>query len=229
MRLLQSLSILLGVAAIDGVSATKCPVADTSIVKSEGNSVGKTIRYQGDSFARAGYITVAPDLFDGDPAPEDLNAPGFNITEFLRKHGPQSADPKIETAIGYLRSELGAKKVAATGYCYGGKYSIRFLGKKEGADLGFAAHPSLLEDDEISAIKGPASVAASEMDALMSAERRHAIERLLMETGMAYQVSLYSGTEHGFAVRANMSDPKQKFGKETAFLQAVRWFEGWSS
>lgn len=50
-----------------------------------------------------------------------------------------------------------------------------------------------------------------------------------METGMAYQVSLYSGTEHGFAVRANMSDPKQKFGKETAFLQAVRWFEGWSS
>lgn len=63
----------------------------------------------------------------------------------------------------------------------------------------------------------------------MSAERRHAIEGLLMETGMAYQVSLYSGTEHGFAVRANMSDPKQKFGKETAFLQAVRWFEGWSS
>jgi hypothetical protein len=44
---------------------------------------------------------------------------------------------------------------------------------------------------------------------------------------MAYQMSLYGGTSHGFAVRANVTDPEQKFAKETAFLQAVRWFDNW--
>lgn len=114
-----------------------------------------------DSFARAGYLTVAPDLFDGKPAPEDLNTPGFNLTEFLAKYGPQHADPIIEKTIKYLREELGVEKIATTGYCYGGKYAVRFLAPGRGADLAFAAHPSLLEDVEIANVTGPVSIAAA--------------------------------------------------------------------
>ena len=40
-----------------------------------------------------------------------------------------------------------------------------------------------------------------------------------------YQMSLYSGVEHGFAVRADTSKPDNKFAKEAAFLQAVQWFD----
>lgn len=36
---------------------------------------------------------------------------------------------------------------------------------------------------------------------------------------------LYSGVEHGFAVRADLSKPDVKFAKEAAFLQAVQWFD----
>lgn len=67
-----------------------------------------------------------------------------------------------------------------------------------------------------------------ENDELLGPERRAEIEALLREAGSAYQVSLYSGTAHGFAVRANISDPQEKFGKESAFLQAVRWFDTWA-
>lgn len=67
-----------------------------------------------------------------------------------------------------------------------------------------------------------------ETDELLGPERRVEIETLLREAGSAYQVSLYSGTAHGFAVRANVSDPQDKFGKESAFLQAVRWFDTWA-
>lgn len=62
----------------------------------------------------------------------------------------------------------------------------------------------------------------------MPPARRAQIEALLANTSQPYQVSLYSGTQHGFGVRANVSDPEQKFGKESAFLQAVRWFEAWA-
>jgi len=203
-----------------------------------------------DSFARAGYLTVAPDLFNGTPAPSDLNDPSFNTTAFLAAHGPEAVEPLIARAIAYLRA-AGVQKVAATGYCYGGRYAFRSVARGKGADAAFAAHPSLLEDGEILAIAGPASVAAAgefvslllvmrlggslglknsdtETDSMMPPARRAQIEALLANTTQPYQVSLYSGTQHGFGVRANVSDPEQKFGKESAFFQAVRWFETWA-
>jgi dienelactone hydrolase len=68
----------------------------------------------------------------------------------------------------------------------------------------------------------------SEVDTVTPTERRREIEDLLLETQQPYQMALYSGTSHGFGVRANVSDPEQKFGKETAFLQAVHWFNTWA-
>jgi dienelactone hydrolase len=184
-----------------------------------------------DSFARAGYLVVAPDLFNGTPAPSDINVPSFNTTDFLAKHGPEVADPIIAKAITYLRSGPNAvSKIAATGYCYGGRYAFRVAAPGKGADVAFAAHPSLLEDEEILAAKGPASVAAAETDSLMPPARRAEIEALLgRRSGIPYQVALYSGTQHGFGVRANVSDAQQRFGKESAFFQAVRWLDTWAS
>jgi dienelactone hydrolase len=40
-----------------------------------------------------------------------------------------------------------------------------------------------------------------------------------------WEISLYSGVEHGFAVKGHMSTKKAQFAKEQAFGQAVVWFE----
>lgn len=187
-------------------------------------------RLLADSFGRAGYRTIAPDLFDGKPAPEDINGtPNFNVTEFLYRHRPEVTDPKIAQAIDFIQTKLGIDTIAVTGYCFGGRYTFRVLNDADsGVTAGFTAHPSLLEDAEIQAITGPVSIAAAETDSMLSPSRRHAIEGLLQETGEAYSIGLYSGTQHGFGVRANVSDPRQKFGKEEAFVQAVRWFDAWA-
>jgi dienelactone hydrolase len=42
---------------------------------------------------------------------------------------------------------------------------------------------------------------------------------------MPWQINLFSGVEHGFAVRGDINVKQQKFAKEQAFLQAVAWFD----
>lgn len=174
------------------------------------------------------------------------------MTEFLYQHRPEIVDPMIASSIDFIKNRLGAKKLVATGYCFGGRHAFRVLAEGKGVDVAFTAHPSSLEDAEIEAITGPASVAAAgesipgtgrrgsgfdavhgltvsvETDDMLPPERRHEIEALLQQTGKAYSVALYSGTQHGFGARANVSDPEQKFAKEEAFFQAVRWFDTWA-
>lgn len=99
-----------------------------------------------------------PDIFRGDPAPHDIY---FDADEFLAKHTTNVTDPVIETTIRYMRDTLCFDRIAVTGYCFGGRYAFRFLHEGRGADIGFAAHPSFLQDSEVLAISGPASIAAA--------------------------------------------------------------------
>lgn len=63
-----------------------------------------------------------------------------------------------------------------------------------------------------------------ETDSIFPAPKRHESEAILSKTGQPYQISLFSGVEHGFAVRADISKPDLRFAKEGAFYQAVSWF-----
>jgi sterol O-acyltransferase len=42
---------------------------------------------------------------------------------------------------------------------------------------------------------------------------------------MAYQINLYGGVSHGFAIRADISKPDIRFAQTQAFQQAVQWFQ----
>lgn len=61
-------------------------------------------------------------------------------------------------------------------------------------------------------------------DTLMPPDLRAHLEALLLNISSPYQTSLYSGVPHGFGVRVNNTDPVQVWAKDSAFLQAVRWF-----
>lgn len=68
------------------------------------------------------------------------------------------------------------------------------------------------------------TVEKTETDSIFPASKRHESEDILAKTGQPYQINLFSGVEHGFAVRADISKPSVKFAKEAAFTQAVAWF-----
>ena len=92
-------------------------------------------------------------------------------------------------------------------------------------DASYTAHPSFVDEAELKAMKGPLSIAAAETDQIFPNEKRHQTEDILRELGQPYQINLYSQVEHGFAVRGDPEKRVANYAKETAFLQAVGWFE----
>lgn len=91
--------------------------------------------------------------------------------------------------------------------------------------MGYIAHPSFVDEDELAAITGPLAISAAEVDSIFPAEKRHKSEEILVKTKQPYQINLFSATSHGFAVRGDLSVKQEKFAKEQAFMQAVTWFD----
>lgn len=121
-------------------------------------------------------------------------------------------------------NEEGYTKIGSVGYCFGAKYTIRYLAKGRGVSVGFVAHPSFVDEDELRAITGPLSIAAAETDEIFPVQKRQRSEVILREIKVPFQINLYSGVSHGFSVRPDLSVRIEKFSKEAAFLQAVQWF-----
>lgn len=48
-----------------------------------------------------------------------------------------------------------------------------------------------------------------------------------MDFKVPYQINVYGGVEHGFALRADVSVKANQYAMEDAFKQAVAWFENW--
>ncbi|KAI1211142.1 dienelactone hydrolase [Annulohypoxylon truncatum] len=194
-------------------------------------SIWQNSRLIADQFAERGYLTLIIDPFKGDAL--SLNRPdGFDFVSWLTKgsngqnpHTTEAVDPIIEEAIKYLKDAHHVKKLGAVGYCFGAKYVCRHF--KNGIEVGFVAHPSFVEEDELEGFKGPLSIAAAETDAIFPAEKRHKSEEILAKKGDPYQIYLYSQVVHGFSVRCDTSKKIERFAMERAFEQAVVWFDTW--
>jgi dienelactone hydrolase len=64
-----------------------------------------------------------------------------------------------------------------------------------------------------------------ETDEIFTVKKRYETEEVLAKMDVPWQIFLYSGVEHGFAVKGHMSTERARFAKEQAFGQAVAWFD----
>lgn len=134
-------------------------------------------------------------------------------------------------------------KVGVAGFCWGGRLAVLWLhdepqnrvrvGGREYPliDCAFTAHPSLLKIPEyIDKVAQPLSVANGEDDEWMGRGKMKRLVSILEAKNAAagqevHEVVVYGDAKHGFAVRGNRNDPKQREWGDQSEDQAVRWFK----
>jgi dienelactone hydrolase len=182
-----------------------------------------------DSFAKNGFQTYLIDYLNGDAAPAAAMATGaFDVGKWFPNHGSAQTRPPLDKVIAALKAK-GIREFAATGYCFGAKYVFE-LAQENVIKVGAVAHPSLLDNPGdieklLKESKAPMLINSCETDAQFPAEFQKVTDELLGDGKYApgYKRTYYPGATHGFGVRADLSDEKEKFAKEEAFKETCRW------
>ncbi|KAI0258611.1 hypothetical protein BC834DRAFT_835185, partial [Gloeopeniophorella convolvens] len=184
-----------------------------------------------DSLRRMGSSCTyyAPDIFEGDPAPNDLLVfLDFNIREWLVKHPPERALSIVRKVMEALR-EQGVIKFAGVGFCYGGRLGFEFAFTNE-IIASSVAHPSLLQDGDLEVRRRAASyesraslvIDSCDIDKQFLKERREGADEPFGDGRIApgYQQAYWESCSSQTA----QTDPKVKAGMEGAFKNTVKWF-----
>ncbi|EAZ63547.1 hypothetical protein PICST_69023 [Scheffersomyces stipitis CBS 6054] len=187
------------------------------LVDVHGNKFNNTLLLA-DELSKAKYQVLIPDILSNDPVD------GQDFATWLPKHGPEITAPIVDAFLKAVNDELKPKFLAGIGYCFGAKYVIQNLSSKGHLSAGAVAHPSFVTIEEVSAIKKPILISAAETDSIFTVELRHQSEAELIKIGARYQLDLFSGVEHGYSVRGDISNPVVKYAKEKTLDDQVRWF-----
>lgn len=120
------------------------------------------IKLIADQFAANSYLTIVPDIWEGDNVPLNWSpSSDFDLRQWMGNHGPEKIESIAEAAVRALREDYGMERLGGVGYCLGAKYVCRFLAEGRGLRAGFIAHPSATTEEEVSGVKGALSIAAA--------------------------------------------------------------------
>ncbi|KAF8193917.1 dienelactone hydrolase [Mycena galopus ATCC 62051] len=186
-----------------------------------------------DYYASQGFLVLAIDYFRGDPVHvhrknrDDVTTdPGFNFEDWKAKHQAFAATA-IPKWIEAAKNQFGTPetKYAVVGYCFGAPYVMDALSESSStACVGAFGHPAFLNESHFVKCARPLFLSCAETDHTFPAPARHRAEEILTAGKRTFHIQLFSGVEHGFALRGNMDDPYERFTKEESANGIVRWF-----
>ncbi|KAJ7666992.1 Alpha/Beta hydrolase protein [Mycena polygramma] len=158
-----------------------------------------------DYFASHGFLVLGLDYMRGDPWDAHPDE-GFDRDTWIAmaRVRAQEVTPKWLEAV---RQQYGTNsKYCAVGYCFGGPFVMNLAGTDDIVAAAFA-HPGFLTEDQFKNLKKPLFLSCAESDFTFPVEFRRRAEDILVEVKAQYQIQVFSGVKHGFAVRGDPESP----------------------
>ncbi|PNP86512.1 hypothetical protein FNYG_00214 [Fusarium nygamai] len=162
-----------------------------------------------DAFAECGYLTLGADYFLGSSTKHSLTPlsdPNFDFEAWKNKHLKASEDAAARW-VKAVKAQYGSSedvKFACVGYCWG----ARFVCQQLSADA-------------------PIFFSVPSTDKLFEPEQRSRTIEILTENKKQFNMRIFANVGHGFASRARLTDPYEKWAKEASFKSFVDWFDFW--
>lgn len=173
-----------------------------------------------DQMSRCGYRVIIPDILKGHPIGNET------LEQWFPLHTPDITTPIFDSFLAKAREELKPKFFFGIGYCYGAKFVFEHL--KEGGllDAGAGPHPSLFTYEDVEAITKPLIISACQVDTMFPVEKRYKTEEILSKKeGLIWEINLFSGCNHGFSVRGDVTIPQVKYAKERTLTDQLNFFD----
>ncbi|EJC99879.1 alpha/beta-hydrolase [Fomitiporia mediterranea MF3/22] len=177
-----------------------------------------------DYFATQGYDVVGIDYFFGDPVYIHDGEQGFDRPAWMAKSKAQAAEnePKWFQVI---KERYGqGTKYFAVGYCFGAPYVLE-AGSTGKTVAGAIAHPAFLNEKHFFDVTAPLMLSCSEIDHTFPTDLRRRAEDILVERKHDYHFQVFGGVSHGFAVRGDPNNSKERFAKEESARGIIAWFD----
>jgi carboxymethylenebutenolidase len=156
-----------------------------------------------DTFARAGFSTVAIDYF-GRTAETDARDETFAFRPHVEQTTPESVDADVAAAIAFLHSAEGGSttRIFTVGFCFGGSTSWRQSASQEGlaGAVGFYGQPGRARA-YIDQMHAPLLLLVAGED-FTPLEEFEAFDHELATAGALHQMVVYPGAPHSFFDRS---------------------------
>ena len=92
-------------------------------------------------------------------------------------------------------------------------------------DVGAFAHPAFLKESHFENIGKPLFLSCAETDFTFETDARNKALAILREAKKPYSLQLFSGVEHGFALRCDLNDAYARWCKEESANGIARYFD----
>ncbi|QKD84235.1 dienelactone hydrolase family protein [Thermoleptolyngbya sichuanensis A183] len=149
-----------------------------------------------DRFAEAGFVAIAPDLYDG----ETTTSPDEAGRLFMALNIEQTAR-KLEETLQYLQEHpaVTGDRLGVVGFCMGGQLALlaATLSQRVGAVVDFyGIHPNVQPD--FSKLRAPVLGIFGENDGFVTPEAVRSLEAAIQQAGGSIETHTYTGADHAF-------------------------------
>jgi carboxymethylenebutenolidase len=192
------------------------------LVIHENRGLNDSIRSVAGRLAASGYSSLAIDLLSEEGGTGSF-ADEFEAMAALGAAPPARFVADMKAGVTELRRRLPGKKVAATGFCFGGGMVWLLLASKE-ARLSAAVpfYGPFPENGDLSGSKAAVLGVYAQLDSRVNATRS-AARAALRKAGLRHQIVTFPGVDHAFFNPT--SSRYDRAAASAAYRRMLSWFD----
>lgn len=175
-----------------------------------------------DQLSKSGKFQVLiPDILEGDPI-ADFGS--FDAKTWIPKHNHDRIKGIVDPFLKQIVEKEQPKAIYGIAHCFGAPQVFRQLTKDGYLTRGAVAHPSMVTKEDLEKVEKPLLISTGPDDAAFGRELRNQTIDILTEKDVIFQMDIFSGADHGYQVRGDITVPRIKYAKEKTTYDQVAFF-----